>query len=430
MFDYFLLAGRLLIVIFSTTFFYLILKQILTFRNSWWSKFLCFLILIAASNAVVYPEELTGCLVFLAAMFFLVFVCCTGDILPRFCAVLIFYPLMIAVNFMAEDLGFLIWQHIFLQNLSPIQESLLGFTCGMLRIPFWFFVYRITKKPLAQISENFTSHTWTILSIVCLASFVSIITVIYQSEIQTSYYAYPACFACIITNLGICFLGAYLSHTMRSEMEVQALRYEKNYYRELEENQQEVRRLRHDMKNHLNVVSLMLQNHENSQAEHYLSQLTDEFNTNLHSFCQNPALNAVLNSKYSLACQEQISCEFQVDLDALEILDSVALCSLFANSLDNAIEACRQISIPSNRWILLKVRIANGYLSYELKNSKQHAIAQKSSHFFTSKKDKENHGLGIQSMKNMVKRCGGTAEISYTDQEFLFVALIPIPEKQ
>ena len=134
MFTYAIQIAIFFLIISYSAFFYLALRQMLTFRSSIWSKILSFLILLSISNAIVYPEELTGCLVFLAGMFFLVFVCCTGDIMPRICAVLIFYPLMIAINFMTEDLGFLIWLHIFHQNLPAVQESLLGLACGMLRL--------------------------------------------------------------------------------------------------------------------------------------------------------------------------------------------------------------------------------------------------------------------------------------------------------
>ena len=429
MFTYAIQIAIFFLIISYSAFFYLALRQMLTFRSSIWSKILSFLILLSISNAIVYPEELIGCLVFLAGMFFLVFVCCTGDIMPRICAVLIFYPLMIAINFMTEDLGFLIWLHIFHQNLPAVQESLLGLASGMLRIPFWYLVYRFTKSHLSQITENFTSYTWMILSVVCLASFVSVITVIYESEILTSYSAYPACFACIITNPGICILGSYLSRMMHAEMELQAFHYEKNYYQELEENQQQVRRLRHDMKNHLNVLSLMLQNHEEQNAEEYLSQLSEEFNTNLRPFCPDPILNAVLNSKYSLARKHQISCEFQIDIAQEIPLNSVALCSLFANSLDNAIEANQQISDVSLRRILLKARLANGFLSYELKNTKQNEIIQKGNHFVTGKHNHQNHGIGIPNIRNMVNRCGGTMEISYTDTEFTLTAFIPVNNK-
>lgn len=70
----------------------------------------------------------------------------------------------------------------------------------------------------------------------------------------TSYQTYPACIACIITSLGICRLGALLSKNLRAQMEIQALKYQQVYYEELENNQEQIRKLRHDMKNHLNVL--------------------------------------------------------------------------------------------------------------------------------------------------------------------------------
>ena len=107
------------------------------------------------------------------------------------------------------------------------------------------------RPMLRQIPQNFTRRMWVILDIVCLSSFVGILTTIYHGDMFTSYQTYPACIACIITSLGICRLGALLSKNLRAQMEIQTLRYQQVYYEELENNQEQIRKLRHDMKNHL-----------------------------------------------------------------------------------------------------------------------------------------------------------------------------------
>ena len=84
-------------------------------------------------------------------------------------------------------------------------------------------------------------------------------------------------------------------------MEIQALKYQQVYYEELENNQEQIRKLRHDMKNHLNVLSLLLKEQKDEDAREYLKSLSGEFSANLRLFCKNPTLNAVLNAKYLLA---------------------------------------------------------------------------------------------------------------------------------
>lgn len=422
---FFTAAGFLIMVLYSYC-LYLLLSQLLEFRPSRWARFLALFILIGIANAIIYPRELTGCLICLAGFLLMILACCTGDLAVRFSAVLIFYPIMVSINYLTEDLGFTIWLHLFQENMTPLSENLLSMSMVALRIPFWYLLYRFTAEWLRQIPQNFTRRMWVILDIVCLSSFTGILTTIYHGDMFTSYQTYPACIACIITSLGICRLGALLSKNLRAQMEIQALKYQQVYYEELENNQEQIRKLRHDMKNHLNVLSLLLKEQKDEDAREYLKSLSGEFSANLRLFCKNPTLNAVLNAKYLLACQRQINCQIQTDIEQLGGLDPVVLCSLFANTLDNSIEACEQIPYSSQRRIQLKARCVNGFLSCEIRNFKCNEIVQKNGKFLTGKPDAVSHGYGLQNVQDMVRRCKGTVKISYTDQEFIVTVLLPV----
>ena len=136
-------------------------------------------------------------------------------------------------------------------------------------------------------------------------------------------------------------------------------------------------------------------------------------------------VNAVLNAKYNAAEESGADCFFHVDIDELLGIDAVSLCTVFANTLDNAIEACRKIPEPEKRRISLKARYAeNGYFSYEIVNSKRNEIRKKKDAFLTDKEDARSHGLGIASVQDVVRRYEGTLDISYTEDEFRVVILV------
>ena len=56
-------------------------------------------------------------------------------------------------------------------------------------------------------------------------------------------------------------------------------------------------------------------------------------------FCKNSVVNALP--------EQNIDCFFSISIDGFTKLDDITLCSVFANTLDNAIEACSRIPTPT-----------------------------------------------------------------------------------
>ena len=123
---------------------------------------------------------------------------------------------------------------------------------------FWIVFYRLFHKNLTEIRNTFTTRAWYMISIICAASFVGIFTCVYFSP-DTTWYIWPCTFACIITNVGSIRLAAYLADGIHADLERKNLQLQKNYYEELEQNQKQIRKFRHDMNNHLSVVGYLLQ---------------------------------------------------------------------------------------------------------------------------------------------------------------------------
>lgn len=207
-------------------------------------------------------------------------------------------------------------------------------------------------------------------------------------------------------------------------MEVQTLKYQQSYYGELEKNQNTLRKLRHDMKNHLHIIGIFLRDNNLSQAKEYFSDLSAEFSSGLRVFCDNNIVNAVINTKYNLAVQENIDCTIQVEISEHMKIDDINLCSLFANTLDNAIEACCKIPSDKKRWISLKARHHNGFFSYEISNSKENDIFYQKNKIVTDKKDKWNHGIGLRTVSEIIAKFDGHLKISHTENDFILTAIM------
>lgn len=83
------------------------------------------------------------------------------------------------------------------------------------------------------------------------------------------------------------------------------------------------------------------------------------------------------------------------------------LCALFANALDNAIEACAALDAGS-RQIELSARAAKGILAVEVRNPFGGQLSGGLPK--TTKQDAANHGYGLRSIQEIAKY-GGSMEI-------------------
>lgn len=155
----------------------------------------------------------------------------------------------------------------------------------------------------------------------------------------------------------------------KEQMEEKMHMYEMNraYYENLENQQQEIRILRHDMANHLQVISRL----DGEQQKEYIEKLTGSFAMGVQvKFCDNRVLNGVLNSKRSAA--ENGGIEFQVEAAVPEKLcvDGVDLCALIGNGLDNAIEACMKCP-EGGRYVNAVIKAEKGILAVKSKIRQQ-----------------------------------------------------------
>lgn len=393
-------------------------------RNGKFAFFLSLLLYTIVSTLVVFPKDMTN--ISMALLLFLLtnFTLYRGKWLVKLSMVLVFLPIAASVNLLHIDIG----GHIFMQFFTEedLLENAVFSSVAFVVIPvFWMLFYRFFSPALKKIQNIFTDKAWTIIDVISLASFLALFSCIYLAPEDKTYLIWPCILACLITNIGSVRLAAYLADGLYADLERKNLQLQKNYYEELEHNQNQIRKFRHDMNNHLSVVGTLLDKGNLSEAKEYFSNISGYMQTANRKFCQNSVVNAVINAKYQMMTNASIATFLNIDIDKMLSIDDVSLCTIFANTLDNAIEACKKIDDPAKRKLELRCRYTeNGYFSFELTNSKVNEIHKKKGRFLSDKEDQNAHGIGIVSVKEIVDKYEGTLDISYDKEWFKVVILI------
>ncbi len=186
-----------------------------------------------------------------------------------------------------------------------------------------------------------------------------------------------------------------------------------------------IRKTKHDLKNHLTVVGGYLEAGENEVCKEYLEKLTqtvDSMGNMIRS--GNEVLDYLINSK--LARAKDVKVLVNGSAAPLAHIDPVDLSCIVGNILDNAIEA--QQDVPKERkQIELHFARHNGCAVILCKNTVIGRVLERGKLKKTSKSDPESHGLGHQIVENAVKKYGGW--VNYFEKDGMFGVQITIPEK-
>lgn len=186
-----------------------------------------------------------------------------------------------------------------------------------------------------------------------------------------------------------------------------------------------MRRLRHDLRNHLTALQGLLARGQTKAADDYLKQLLDS--AALHGrrrLCENETADIVLSAKAQAMEQAGVNARFGVSLPKELPLAPTDLCALLGNALDNALEAARQ---TPEGWVSVRARADKGLLMLRVENSAPGLpVREKNGRFATTKADKSAHGFGLAGMEEIARRCGGTLEAKAEEDRFALTVCIPL----
>ena len=283
-------------------------------------------------------------------------------------------------------------------QISSIQTASLLF-------PLLLYLYiRQFQSSLILQSPSVTISEWLQLDFIQLSAAVCSVIVIYVTT------------------------GMLSAQMEKNDLLQQRMLAEKQHRQYLiqKESMDAVNRKYHDLKHYLSAMEADADGSSGAEMRSFISRLRHEIEP--YETIQETGsrtMNILLAERIRECQEKQIRFTPFINASGLAFIHTIDLCTLFGNAMDNAIEASMQIKDPEMREISVKIGPSDSFMVFRFQNRYETQPRQKDSRFLTSKSDASSHGFGLESIKGIAEKYGGSCHAQAQDHVFILTVLIP-----
>ena len=249
------------------------------------------------------------------------------------------------------------------------------------------------------------------MDMLILASFVAIFTILYFMP-EDTLIAYPICGASIFSSFGCMYLASYICDSMQTAYRAQELQMQKDYYKDRIRDEERVRRIYHDMKNHLLILESQPGTDETKRAARELQEKISDYENYVHT--GNEFLDIIIRDKSAKAREKHIDFNAVIHFENGDFIEPLDISTIFGNAIDNAIESSEKLP-EERRLVTVKAAKIRDMLMITAENNMQEDQGIPEG---TTKEDRFLHGFGIPNIKKAVEKYDGQCSVSAEDGVF------------
>lgn len=430
---------------------YYFYKRFLGFKNKLWTFALAVLFteVIGFFTMKIHFPVLNIIIDFILWLSIVCFLC-KGNFIIKFYAVTVQDSLLLLISLTFLPIDFWILPLTHNNHMSFNEHMIISFTnnifIGLITLAILFIFSKKICDFLNLKDKPVNLYNSLSLLIPCLSIYTLVTTFFIILEIRIDnkkyflpnifpsiYYILPfVTFALLISIL----ISAYTFEKMvegeeerqKSMLMEQQFKMQLNHSNNIEGFYSEIRSIKHDMSNHLICLKNLAIDNNIEDIKKYLYSISKTISKlDFKIKTGNSISDAIINEKFNIAKSKEIEfiCDFLMPKDTL--VEPVDLCVILSNTLDNAIEACVNITDPNiDKKILIKSYIRDVYLIVEVSNTNVKKLQYDKNKIISTKLDKLNHGMGISNIETAVKKYNGVLDILEEKTKFTINLMLKV----
>lgn len=236
-----------------------------------------------------------------------------------------------------------------------------------------------------------------------------------------------------IGSAATCWLIFYIADKFEQRIHLQdakerndlLLALQAEQYQKLADSIEETRAARHDMRHHLNAMKVMSEHGEYARLDTYLGDLIEHLPRNRQiTVCENYTANIILDHFITRTKELGVPLKFSFHLSHNPDVADADLCVLIGNALENALEAVMEVP-ADKRFITARALEEEDRLYMTFDNSFSGELkAGGENGYLSRKRGFSTAGVGIPSIRAIVKKYGGDMRIDAKDGVFKLSILL------
>ena len=279
-------------------------------------------------------------------------------------------------------------------------------------LPLLFIIYRYVRPFIIKIIAYSDNKIRFLLIIPLVYYVIAYLTTVYTDLLYSSRIVLVG-----ILTIGLVATFSYFSVVYFNELvkrfemkneqdilsvQISALQAHSETMKQSEEN---ARIYRHDLRHHLQLIHGFLSSSNVIGAQEYIREIENNMYHNATvTYCENEAVNLILSSYTDMARHKAIPVETEVHIPSSCKIPDIDLCIIFANAIENAVNACSDIPITDMRFIHISCKAKNEKLLIQITNSYTGELSYENDIPITNA---ENHGFGTRSIAAIVQKHNG-----------------------
>ncbi len=210
----------------------------------------------------------------------------------------------------------------------------------------------------------------------------------------------------------------------RNEILEEQIGAQKHYYAQLTESYENIRKMRHDIDNHLYTMQALLKEGQVEEAASYAGELIETDTARIHfPGCANHVIASFLEKKSEDYQEAGVTLDAEVSLPVETGISNPDMICALGNILDNALEAGRGMADPH---VMLKAGYKKPYVSISCRNPVKRPLANAS---VKQKKIPElERGIGLTILQDLAEKYDGQLEAEAVPGEGSFKTTLILKE--
>jgi preprotein translocase subunit YajC len=311
---------------------------------------------------------------------------------------------------------------------NPTVDTIARILTFILFIPI---IYRFIRPQYLKMAKTL-NNGWWILNFVLIISYALAYYILFVPDSIFSrpnffVHGYIGIILSLLIYAVIFFLFVEIQNKVDTERDKQLLAIQVGSLaaqsKAISTSEEKINILRHDMRHHLAIIKEQISIGDFAQAskmlDNFESQLTE---THVEVYCKNKIINAALTYYLSHAIQNNIKIESKLDIPDIIHVNPAELAIVFANAIENSINACLKIQDISKRKISLVSHYQKGNLVLEISNPNYEKVKfnEKGIPIALAK----DHGTGVMSFFAFANKNDAILEFSQENDIFYLRLLI------